>query len=149
MTEIYCHRTGLHNFVRQLLALNFLPANHIPQAFESLWQQATTEKKQKPLEYIFTQWISSKVLPMESWSVCQQTIRTNIDVDGKILLMTITNFLSKTKTPLLNVVLKNGNFTLFHFLLSFNLIVNINFDLICHSQLQDRWLSSIGNNFIV
>ena len=78
----YMQQGAVYRYVRKLMALPFLPAEHISPAFELLKEQATTEKLKELVDYIDNTWIKSTVWPMESWSVFQQSVRTNNDVEG-------------------------------------------------------------------
>ena len=58
---------AVHRYVRKLMALPFLPAEHISAAFELLEEQATTGKLKDIVDYIDNTWIKSTVWPMKSW----------------------------------------------------------------------------------
>ncbi|KAL3861171.1 hypothetical protein ACJMK2_007236 [Sinanodonta woodiana] len=71
LAETYMRREGLHSFVRQVLALQFLQSAHMRQTVQMLQMKATT------------QWMDNSVFPAETWSVYRQKVRTNNDVEGK------------------------------------------------------------------
>ena len=65
-----------------LLALPFLPADHIPREFEELTRRARSPSLRALLSYIEKSWVNGAVAPPESWSVFGQPIRTNNDTEG-------------------------------------------------------------------
>ncbi|KAH3774411.1 hypothetical protein DPMN_175793 [Dreissena polymorpha] len=70
--------TGTYSFIRQLLCLPLLPAEHIRLTFEM-----NTATHITPLiESMYHTWINSTEWPLESWSVYGQTIQTNNDLEG-------------------------------------------------------------------
>ena len=83
LAETYMRREGLHSFVRQVLALQFLPSAHIRQAVQMLEMKATTHATQTLIGYLRRQWLDNPVFPAEAWSVYRQKVRTNNDVEGK------------------------------------------------------------------
>ncbi|XP_044163839.1 uncharacterized protein LOC122948212 [Acropora millepora] len=78
----YRNDRGTHDLVRKLLALPFLPADEIPNAFHRLEAIATTEPLQALAQYINNTWISSTTWQPSCWSVFQQSVRTNNDTEG-------------------------------------------------------------------
>ena len=68
--------------VSQVIALPFLPAEHISAAFDALMAQATTFALVDLMGYIQRNWLRSPVWTTESWSVYNQSVRTNNDVEG-------------------------------------------------------------------
>ena len=82
LAETYRRRLGVHKFIRMLLALQFLPAAHIRQAFNTLAGRATTPETSALVEYMRRQWVNSTVFRLQDWSVFRQMIRTNNDVEG-------------------------------------------------------------------
>jgi hypothetical protein len=71
-----------YKFLRKVFALPFLLADHIPPAFEKLKEKATDEKTQEVMQYIEDTWMTSTVWTVPTWSVFNQAIRTNNDVEG-------------------------------------------------------------------
>ena len=65
-----------------LFALPFLPAYHIPVAFNTLKGKATTQQLQSVMNYIQDTWFDSTVWPVTAWSVLGKSVRTNYDVEG-------------------------------------------------------------------
>jgi hypothetical protein len=71
-------------FLRKVFSLPFLPADHIPPAFEKLKEKSTDEKTQEIMQYwrYKCTWMTSTVWTVPTWSVFNQSIRTNNDVEG-------------------------------------------------------------------
>ena len=82
LQQAYRNDRGTHNLVRKLLALPFLPADEIPNAFHRLEAKAATEPLQALAQYINNTWISSTTWHPSCWSVFQQSVRTNNDTEG-------------------------------------------------------------------
>ncbi|KAH3774036.1 hypothetical protein DPMN_175407 [Dreissena polymorpha] len=84
----YERREGVHDLIRKLLALPFLPGPHIPRAFDCLLDKAEGNTAQmRPLfEYVENQWIESTLWSESEWSVYKQTVRTNNDTEGKLII---------------------------------------------------------------
>ena len=70
-------REGVYEYIRQLMALPFL---HL--MFDHLKRKANTEQLQRLVDYIDSHWFNHAVFDMPSWSVFQQAVRTNNDVEG-------------------------------------------------------------------
>ena len=64
------------------MALPFLPHRQISPMFLRLQVEAQTEPLQNLVAYIRRQWIESAVFLPKNWSVYQQAIRTNNDIEG-------------------------------------------------------------------
>lgn len=85
LAEEYRQSLAIRKRIRQLLALRFLPYEHIPTIF-ALVQNKITRGGNKALkslaDYVQDTWISSVIFPPESWSSYNRAIRTNNDVEG-------------------------------------------------------------------
>jgi hypothetical protein len=85
LSATYRERGTVHTLIRKLLALPFMPGQHISRAFNRLRQRADTSSK--PVADLFTyindQWIESSLWSPEEWSVYRQPVRTNNDTEGK------------------------------------------------------------------
>ena len=71
--------------MRKVMALPFLPADHIEEAFDNLMEQAEQLGNDQLLSfmvYVKRTWIDSQVWPPLNWSVFDETTRTNNDVEG-------------------------------------------------------------------
>ena len=67
------------------MALPFLPSEHIRLSFDSLLEGALRSGNvllARFMDYMQATWFSSTVWRPENWSVFQQTVHTNNDVEG-------------------------------------------------------------------
>lgn len=69
-------------YIRKLLALPFLPSHEIEAEFIHLEQKAGSEALKLLVEYISQQWIKGNVFHIRDWSVFDQAVRTNNDLEG-------------------------------------------------------------------
>ena len=82
LQEAYNKDEGTHTFLRRLMALPFVPHEHILRLFLRISSEAPDGRLKDICTYIHDTWISSNIWPPSSWSVFQQNIRTNNDVEG-------------------------------------------------------------------
>jgi hypothetical protein len=82
LAPAYRQRSGVHSYIRQLLALPFLPSAQTPQTFEVLEGRAATPQVKKLVKYIRKQWFNHLTFTVPSWGVYGLAIRTNNDVEG-------------------------------------------------------------------
>lgn len=82
LQKAYSEDDAVYKYVRKLMALPFLPHRQIRPMFLRLQAEAETEPIQNLVTYIRRQWIESTVFPPRNWSVYQQAIRTNNDIEG-------------------------------------------------------------------
>ncbi|KAK3089542.1 hypothetical protein FSP39_004440 [Pinctada imbricata] len=82
LSTAYRDNSATRTYIRQLMALPFLPPRHIPPAFDNLSTRASSTSLQSLVDYMRRQWISNPVFPVDSWSVYQLTVRTNNDIEG-------------------------------------------------------------------
>ena len=83
--QTYRERGDKYLYLRKVMALPFLPADHIEDAFENLMEQAEELGNDQVLSfmaYVKRTWIDSQVWPPINWSVFDETTRTNNDVEG-------------------------------------------------------------------
>ena len=73
---------AVHRYIRQLMAIPFLPAVQTTEALENLKQHARLPQLISLVNYIERQWFRNPVFRVDDWSVFQQTGRTNNDVEG-------------------------------------------------------------------
>ncbi|KAK6182207.1 hypothetical protein SNE40_009939 [Patella caerulea] len=73
---------GTHNFIKKLMSLPFLPKSHIRDIFHQLQGKTSNDKLIKLMDYMERQWIDHSLFKMSSWSVFNQTIRTNNNIEG-------------------------------------------------------------------
>lgn len=84
LVTTYRERQGVYNYVRQLMALPFLPSTHIRDTFNTLKVRANTDPLMRLVDYIDRQWMCNTVFDVPSWSVYGQSVRTNNDVEGNM-----------------------------------------------------------------
>ncbi|KAK3083417.1 hypothetical protein FSP39_022105 [Pinctada imbricata] len=92
LSTAYRDNSATRTYIRQLMALPFLPPRHIPPAFDNLSTRASSTSLQSLVDYMRRQWISNPVFPVDSWSVYQLTVRTNNDIEGMYLLFLFIYF---------------------------------------------------------
>ncbi|KAH3748401.1 hypothetical protein DPMN_182846 [Dreissena polymorpha] len=78
----YQQKKGTYAFIRKLLCLPYLSAEHIVPVFVTLVDLAS-EHVMPLMEYVRRTWLESDVWPVHSWSVYGRSVRTNNDVEGK------------------------------------------------------------------
>ena len=78
----YSQRSSIYNYIRQILALPFLPQNHIQPTFQHLHQRANTEQLRRLVSYIDRQWMQHAIFDVQSWCIFGSAVRTNNDVEG-------------------------------------------------------------------
>ncbi|XP_050402257.1 uncharacterized protein LOC126818746 [Patella vulgata] len=78
----YSQKDAVYKFFRKVLALPFLPAEHILPTFNKLEEKATTDQIKVVMKYIMDNWLTSNIWTIPTWSVFGRTIRTNNDVEG-------------------------------------------------------------------
>ena len=79
----YLQRKTTYQLVRKLLAIPFLPADHIVPALDNLRTAATTPALQSLFDYVSTTWAGSSIWGIRQWCVFRQVVRTNNDTEGK------------------------------------------------------------------
>lgn len=78
----YTKDDSVHRYIRKLMALPFLPFHEIRPMFVRLGVQAQTQPLRDLVDYIKRQWIENSIFTPKDWSVYQQPIRTNNDIEG-------------------------------------------------------------------
>ena len=78
----YSKRDSVYSYIRQLLALPFLPPNHVQPTFRNLEQRANSEPLRRLVTYIDRQWMTHAIVDIQSWSIFGCMVRTNNDVEG-------------------------------------------------------------------
>ena len=78
----YTKDYSVHRYIRKLMALPFLPFHEIRPMFVRLGVQAQTQPLCDLVAYIKRQWIENNIFTPKEWSVYQQSIRTNNDIEG-------------------------------------------------------------------
>lgn len=77
----YKKRRGAHKFIRKLLCLPFLPAEHIAPVFDDM-EDIAPDRYTGLMRYIRRTWLTNPLWPVECWSVYGMSVRTNNDVEG-------------------------------------------------------------------
>lgn len=78
----YLSDAGTRCFIRKLLSLPFIPAEHIEPTFDALRSFNSSDNIEPLLDYVHTNWIQSSFWPIQCWCVYGQSVRTNNDVEG-------------------------------------------------------------------
>ena len=78
----YCENGAVHQFIRRVLDLLFLPAEHIAPAFNELRKLTKHSQLMQLLLYVEATCLSSSVWHVAVWSIYDRAIRTNNDVEG-------------------------------------------------------------------
>jgi len=78
----YNTRGLIHDTVRQLLSLPYLPDSEIASAFRRTWRHNSDQCLEPLFEYVERQWIAGEQWPPSAWTVYRATVRTNNDVEG-------------------------------------------------------------------
>ncbi|KAJ8314678.1 hypothetical protein KUTeg_006828 [Tegillarca granosa] len=78
----YNEDDSVHKFVKKLMALPFLPPEHVVPAFDKLKEKPLLGPITELLSYMENTWIHNNTYPVKSWCMYRQPIRTNNDVEG-------------------------------------------------------------------
>lgn len=79
----YTDDVGTHKFLRKVLALPYVPAEHIEELFIRFYRKANDSHALITLlDYIKNTWIHSDIWPPRAWCVFGRSIRTNNDLEG-------------------------------------------------------------------
>ena len=79
---IYSNDNATHKYIRKLLSMPYLPAQHIQPIFTKLQEKAATPPLQDLTHYIQTTWLSNPFWSTRAWSTFGCHTRTNNDVEG-------------------------------------------------------------------
>ena len=71
----------MYSFLRLVMALPFLPHEHISDAFLDLDDKAP-DSVVPVMDYVYNTWIRNNVYPIRNWSIFMCSMRTNNDVEG-------------------------------------------------------------------
>ena len=82
LQSAYVNDRGIHAFIRKMMALPFLPAEEIPDAFNRLERKSRNSPVEELASYVKSTWIDNPIWPPSCWSVYMQAVRTNNDVEG-------------------------------------------------------------------
>eukprot|EP00058_Branchiostoma_floridae_P023891 XP_002609381.1 hypothetical protein BRAFLDRAFT_86472 [Branchiostoma floridae] len=78
----YYEKAGAYDFMRRLMVLHFLPAEHIRGAFDQMRQQTDHPLLVQLMQYMEREWMNNSVWTVDEWSVYYQPVRTNNDTEG-------------------------------------------------------------------
>lgn len=86
LTTSYRFQSTIRAFIKDLMALPNLPANHIVGTFDRLKMRCplgeATAPLRKLLNYYEVNWITNTKTPPATWSTYKRAVRTNNDVEG-------------------------------------------------------------------
>ncbi|XP_063053962.1 uncharacterized protein LOC134448133 [Engraulis encrasicolus] len=86
LRRAYMKQPAVRQYLKELMALPNLPAEHIATAFEELRRRrpvnTRSEDIEELLEYLEDTWVKNAAHPPSAWSTFQRTVRTNNDVEG-------------------------------------------------------------------
>ncbi|XP_061184423.1 uncharacterized protein LOC133192431 [Saccostrea echinata] len=83
LAATYREKKATQWFIKQLMALPFLPLNDIKATFRAMQEKVEPSSSLKSLkDYLERQWISNAVFPIQAWSIYKQEIRTNNDIEA-------------------------------------------------------------------
>ena len=71
----------MYSFLRLVMALLFLPHEHIRDAFLDL-DDKVPDSVVPVMDYVYNTWIRNNVYPIRNWYIFMCSIRTNSDVEG-------------------------------------------------------------------
>ena len=78
----YEQKEDMYKYIRKLMALPYLPVEHITPSFHTLKAKASSDSLIELCNYINDVWLTSTIYPVDSWCQFMQPIRTNNDVEG-------------------------------------------------------------------
>ncbi|XP_041350034.1 uncharacterized protein LOC121369182 isoform X2 [Gigantopelta aegis] len=84
LAQQYLNDDGTCKFIKKIFALPFLPAEHVEAAFDGLRRATQVPGLVTLLDYVDRTWMRSSVWSVDAWSVFNQCVRTNNDVEGCI-----------------------------------------------------------------
>jgi len=84
LARAYRTDNAVHKYCRKLLALPFLPAEHILSVFEELEAEVNVSAPEitRFVSYVRNTWICSTLWPPSSWTCFNESVRTNNDTEG-------------------------------------------------------------------
>jgi len=85
LSVTYLAAGDTYAFIRKLLALPFLPAEHVTGAFrelETLSVQGGNDAVDRLVAYVGDTWVNGRTWRPTDWSVFRESVRTNNDLEG-------------------------------------------------------------------
>lgn len=80
LATTFRERETTHVFIKQLMALPFLPWNYVEDVFNAMTNRCPPHLEEL-VGHVKTQWMQNPVFPIRSWSVFDFKVRTNNDVE--------------------------------------------------------------------
>ncbi|KAJ8309740.1 hypothetical protein KUTeg_011605 [Tegillarca granosa] len=74
----YCEKGSVHKFVRLLMALPFIPVEHISQRA----QDSNSDVLLRLIRYFENRYVANPKLPIAAWNIFMSAIKTNNDCEG-------------------------------------------------------------------
>ena len=78
----YNEKGDVHRFLTHVMALPFLPPEHIEPVFHQLDQRARTNELAAFMGYVWRQWFQSSTFGVRNVSLFMASVRTNNDLEG-------------------------------------------------------------------
>ena len=82
LASAYYKKESTYRYIKMLMALPFLPHEHIADAFQQLSRRAGSEALNELVEYIKETWIENQLWEPSTWTVFMRAHRTNNDCEG-------------------------------------------------------------------
>ncbi|XP_041362011.1 uncharacterized protein LOC121377981 [Gigantopelta aegis] len=82
LAQQYINDNGTCKFIKKVFALPFLPSEHMEAAFDGLRRGTQVQGLVTLMDYVDRTWMRSSVWSVNAWSVFNQSVRTNNDVEG-------------------------------------------------------------------
>ncbi|XP_078334484.1 uncharacterized protein LOC111132122 [Crassostrea virginica] len=82
LQRAYNERGDVHHFLRLVMALPFLPPEHIEGTYHYLDQRVQTDELNEFMDYVWRQWFRHPSFRVRNWSVYMLSVRTNNDLEG-------------------------------------------------------------------
>ncbi|KAJ8299089.1 hypothetical protein KUTeg_023149 [Tegillarca granosa] len=81
----YCEKVSVYKFVRLLMALPFIPVEHVQPTFQQISQRAQDSNSDvllRLIRYFENRYVANPKLPIAAWNIFMCAIRTNNDCEG-------------------------------------------------------------------
>ncbi|KAJ8310547.1 hypothetical protein KUTeg_012412 [Tegillarca granosa] len=81
----YCEKGSVHKFVRLLMALPFIPVEHVQPTFQQISQRAQDSNSDvllRLIRYFENRYVANPKLPIAAWNIFMSAIKTNNDCEG-------------------------------------------------------------------
>jgi hypothetical protein len=82
LQRAYTNDEGTYKLLHNVMALCYVPAQHISGIYQRLVRESPSENITNFLQYVNRTWIISAIWPPAAWSVYQMSVRTNNDLEG-------------------------------------------------------------------